>query len=275
MATIVGALGVPHTPAFPTTVDRTDESNPTAALFSALAQRLHSVHADVVVMFDSDHLNTFFLDNLPMFAVGVAPDTCGPNDGTPGLAKVELTVAEDLARHIRDVSIDAGFDTALAAEFTVDHSVLVPLHFLMEQWDIPLVPVFTNGLVPPLPSASRCADLGRSVRDAIDGWPEDLRVVMCASGSFSLDVGGPGMAPGKIFGVPDPGWVERVAELLLQADPTALASEVSRDQLLKAGNVGGEVLNWVAVQAAVPWAPAMLELQPEYGHGFAWWQGRE
>ena len=25
---------------------------------------------DLIVMFDTDHLNTFFLDNLPVFALG-------------------------------------------------------------------------------------------------------------------------------------------------------------------------------------------------------------
>ena len=35
---------------------------------------------DLIVMFDTDHLNTFFFDNLPMFAIGVTDAFKGPND---------------------------------------------------------------------------------------------------------------------------------------------------------------------------------------------------
>ncbi len=273
MALIVGAMGVPHTPVFPSTVDRDDLEQPTARLFRRVADRLSAARADVVVMFDSDHLNTFFVDNMPIFSVGVSAATSGPNDATPGLGPMDVQVPEDLARHVRDVSIEAGFDTALTQEFTVDHSFLVPLHYLQESWDIPVVPVFVNGLVLPLPAASRCADLGRTVRDAVDGWPEDLRVVLCASGSFSLEVGGPRMALGAIFGVPDPAWVERVAELLVDGDTDRLVTEATRDRMAGAGNVGGEVLNWVAVQAAMGAGTAAMDLQAELGHGYAWWEG--
>ena len=71
MANIVAGFGVPHTPVFPFFVKRDGPDCETAKLFAAQKEHLAAVRPDVIVMFDTDHLNTFFLDNLPIFAVGV------------------------------------------------------------------------------------------------------------------------------------------------------------------------------------------------------------
>ena len=80
MATIVAGFGVPHTPVFPFFVKRDGPDCETAKLFAAQKQELAAARPDVIVMFDTDHLNTFFLDNLPIFAVGVDKAFTGPND---------------------------------------------------------------------------------------------------------------------------------------------------------------------------------------------------
>ena len=154
-----------------------DEADETSRHFAEVARQLDEVAADVLLMFDSDHLNTFFLDNLPTLSIGVAATTSGPNDGTPGLRAVNLDVPEPFAGHVRDACIEADFDVALTQDFTVDHSVLVPLHYLRPQGDLPLLPVFINGLVPPLPSSVRCWQLGKAVGTQCSagrttcGWP--------------------------------------------------------------------------------------------------------
>ena len=65
MATIVAGFGVPHTPVFPFFVKRDGPNCETAKLFAAQKDELAAARPDVIVMFDTDHLNTFFLDNLP------------------------------------------------------------------------------------------------------------------------------------------------------------------------------------------------------------------
>ena len=62
------------------------------------------------------------------------------------------------------------------------------------------------------------------------------------SGSFSLEVGGPRMAPGRSDGVPDPDWAMRVIRYLEQQQIDRLIAESTEHQMLKAGNVGGELL---------------------------------
>jgi protocatechuate 4,5-dioxygenase beta chain len=269
MANIVAALGVPHTPAFPSVVPVGDRANETARLFADVAEHLRQARADTIVMFDSDHLNTFFLDNWPIFAIGAAPYAHGPNDGTPGLDPVTLTVPAELGRGVHEVAVGSGFDIALTQEFTVDHSILVPLHFL--RTEAAVLPVFVNGLVPPLPLAARCAALGRTVAAAVRAAPGDRRVALVASGSFSLDVGGPHLDQGRIFGVPDPGWAARVLGYLAQGDLDGLIAAATPSQLAAAGNVGGELLNWIAVAAAAGGRPGMLEAQEQFGHAYAWW----
>jgi protocatechuate 4,5-dioxygenase beta chain len=167
------------------------------------------------------------------------------------------------------VAVGSGFDVSLTQEFTVDHSILVPLHFL--QTDADLLPVFVNGLVPPLPAAARCAALGATVAEAIRTAPGDARVALVASGSFSLDVGWPHLEQGKLCGVPDRAWAGQVVGHLADADLDGLIAAATPLQLAAAGNVGGELLNWIAVAAAADRAPETLEAQEEFGHAYAWW----
>ena len=80
MAQIVGGFGVPHTPVFPMFVKRDGPDCEVAKLFGAQKNDLAETRPDVIVMFDTDHLNTFFLDALPVFAMGVDRTFRAPND---------------------------------------------------------------------------------------------------------------------------------------------------------------------------------------------------
>jgi len=223
-------------------------------------------------MFDTDHLNTFFLDNLPIFALGVSPQIVGPSDEPPEVPIYTIPSLPDMASHIRNRCVEAGFDLALVQEFQVDHSVVVPLHLISPGIRIPVIPIFVNGHVPPLPSAHRCFALGQAVRIAIQNWPAKLRVAVIGSGSFSLEVYGPRMAPGSMVGVPDPGWVMRICQLLERGDFAALLDEANPSRLCRAGNVAGELLNWIAMLGTIGARRAnYLDSDLEWGHAYAAW----
>ena len=272
MAQIVGALGVPHTPLYPALVEREGPQCETARYFAAVTSELEAMRPDLIVMFDTDHLNTFFLDNLPVFAIGVTETFKGPNDEPRAVPIYTIKSRADVAAHLRRVAIEAGFDLALAQEFTVDHSVVVPLHFMTPGMRIPVIPIFVSGHVPPLPSARRCYELGRTVTRAIESWPEPLRVVVMGSGSFSLEVFGPRIAPGRSDGVPDPDWARRICALLEQGAVSKLLEEATQEQMLRAGNVGGELLDWIAMLGAVgETRPRFVTPQTEQGHAYAAW----
>jgi aromatic ring-opening dioxygenase catalytic subunit (LigB family) len=273
MASIVAGFGVPHTPVFPFFVKRDGPDCETAKLFAAQKEQLAAARPDVIVMFDTDHLNTFFLDNLPIFAVGVDKAFSGPNDEPREMPVYEIPSMLDLAAHIREASIAAGFDAALTQHYSVDHSIAVPLHFLTPEMKVPVVPFFISGHVPPLPSAQRCHALGQAVGRAIASWPASLRVVVMGSGSFSLEVAGPRMAPGRTDGVPDPDWAWRVIKLMEEQQIDTLLAEATQHQLLKAGNVGGELLNWIAMLGAVgDRKPNYIAPQMQNGHAYGVWR---
>ena len=271
MAEIIAGFGVPHTPFFPEIVQREGPQCETAQLYRAVAEHLEAVKPDILVIFDSDHLNTFFLNNLPMFCVGAADRTEGPNDETPAMPRYVVPVAESFAHHVRAVGIRDGFDLALSQEFELDHSVLVPLHFLTPRMQIPIVPVFIGGIVPPLPLTRRCLALGQAVRRAVDAWPGRERVAVLASGSFSLEVTGPNAPGNQISGAPDPGWADTVVGCLNRGATNELLEQATSERILAAGNVAGELLNWIALLGVVgERLPKFME--PQHGHAYGVWR---
>jgi protocatechuate 4,5-dioxygenase beta chain len=273
VAQLVGAVGVPHTPSFPQQVEREGPTSETAVLFGRVAAELEAMRPDAILVFDSDHMNTFFFDNLPLFSVGVADQTEGPNDDTPSLPRTVVPVAAELAAHVRAHGIADGFDLAVTQEFSVDHSVLVPLHFLTPGMGIPIVPIFIAGIAPPLPTARRCFALGRMAREAIASWPEPTRVVVLASGSLCYDVGGSRSPRLEFSGCPDPEWAKTIARRLERGEARELLEEATDERIRRSGNVSGELLNWIALLGAIGDRRASLSIpQPEQGHAFAAWR---
>lgn len=273
MAKFVGAFGVPHVPMFADMVKREGASSETARLFAIAREALDRVRPDVIVMFDTDHLNTFFFDCLPSIAIGVVESFRGPNDEPPALEIQSVPSDPALARHIRASCMLADYDLAVSESFEVDHSVMVPLHFLTPQYDIPVVPVFINGHVPPLISARRAYAFGRQVRQAIDTFPDVRRVAIVGSGSFSLEVLGPRVAPGRNNGVPDPAWAEHVHKCFRDGTVLTLLDEATEARMFQAGNVAGELLNWIAMAGASSLRPAdWIAAQPQFGHSYAVWE---
>src|ERR1700722_16110010 len=122
MAEIVAAFGVPHAPGFPALVEREGPGCETAKLCAEVAGHLDAVKPDALVIFDTDHLNTFFLDNLPIFAIGVADTFAGPCDEVPLVPRYTAPSPRALAAHLRAEAVAAGFDLALVQEFEADHS---------------------------------------------------------------------------------------------------------------------------------------------------------
>ena len=272
MADIVAAFGVPHTPNFPALVAKQGSDCNTARLYAEVARHLREASPDVLLIYTDDHFNTFFFDNFPIFAVGIADQICGPNDHT-AMPSYRVAGEAALASHVRARAIAGGFDLSLVQEFEVDHSIMVPLHFLTPDMQIPIVPLFINGLAPPLPSAQRCLALGRAVGDAIADWPANKRVAVVGSGSFSLEIGGPKIPLGERAGTPDPQWARHVQDHLEHGRVDDLVEESTPARLAQAGNIGGELLNWIAMLGVVgDRKPNFIAPEIEHGHAYAAWR---
>lgn len=272
MAEIVAVYAVPHTPSFVVEVQLEGERSETAQFFSKIRSHFEASKPDLILTVNNDHFNTFFFDNWPTYAIGAAERTAGPNDQTPGMPWYELTVDGTAARHILRFLIDDGFDFTSSLEFEIDHGALVPLHFMTPAMGLPIVPIFINCVVPPLPSAMRCYALGRSIAKAVRSLKTANRVAIVASGSLSLEIGGPRADLGKTFGVPDPAWASWILERIQSCEHGELIEAASEARMLEAGNVGGELLNWIVALGIIgPSAPALLINQPDLGNAFAAW----
>jgi aromatic ring-opening dioxygenase catalytic subunit (LigB family) len=273
MAEIVAGFGMPHNPGSPALVLRDGPQCETARFYAEMAQALTAVAPDALIVFTDDHFNTFFLDNFPTFAIGIAEATAGPNDQTP-MPRYKVPVPGALATHIRTSAIAHGFDVALVQDFEVDHAVMVPLHFITPDMSIPVLPIFINCLAPPLPTAQRCFALGQAVRDAVAAWPQPLRIAAIGSGSFSLEIGGPKIPIGNRAGAtPDPQWSQHVHDLLHEARIDDLVAEATTARMLRAGNIGGELLNWIALLGLIgARKPVTILPQHDHGQAFAAWR---
>jgi protocatechuate 4,5-dioxygenase beta chain len=272
MAEIVAGIGVPHSPHYPSQIARDGPELP-ARVYREIASHLDAVRADAIVVIANDHFNTFFMNNFPTFAIGVADTTYGPNDHTK-MPRYDLTVQSSLAAHMRNVAIKAGFDLAVTQEFGIDHAMLVPLHYITDGVKIPVVPIWVNAFVAPLPTARRCYALGQMVRSAIETMPGKLRVAVLGSGSFSLEIGGPKINPGKRNAVPDIEWSKHIHRRLQHAQIDELVEEATPERMWQAGNIGGELLNWIVLLGAIG------KHKPRYiadhddkdGHAYAVWR---
>jgi protocatechuate 4,5-dioxygenase beta chain len=160
----------------------------------------------VLVIYTDDHFNTFFLDNFPTFAIGIAEDLRPQRpDAVPSyqVAVQSLSGNAPAGKGVSD-----GFDL-VGAGFDVDHATMVPLHFLTPDMAIPIVPIFvkTGAAVAELATLLCSARRGGGDRELA----RQSRVVI-GSGSFA-QIGGPKIPPGERAGTPDPEWGKRVGYL--------------------------------------------------------------
>jgi Catalytic LigB subunit of aromatic ring-opening dioxygenase len=272
MAEIVGGFGVPHNPHFPGWVaDGAPAAEEIARMYGGVAEHLRRVRPDVLLFFTGDHYNIFFEECVPIFSIGVAESANGASD-YPELRRRRVPIAADLARHVHVETVRAGLDVGMSQEFDFDHTVIAPPHFLVPDASIPVVPVFVNALIPPLPSAERCLALGSAIAAAVRTAPGNARVAAVASGSFSLEIGGPRISETSHTGVPAPEWVERVLALMRGGAVAQLVDEATEERLAHAGNAGGELLEWIAMLGTIEARPpAFLDVQPAFGHAYAAW----
>ena len=273
MSEIVLGIGVPHNPAAPKQVLEEGPTSATGALYARVREQLEAVAPDVIVVFDSDHFVNFFFDNFPAFCIGVVDETWGPDETRLEMPRYTVRVHEAFARRLLEYALASEFDVASKEEMVLDHSILVPLHFLTPRMHIPIVPVYIRGLARPLPLSRRCWALGQMVgRFVRQQWPGPERVAVLGSGSFSLEVGGPRI------GQTDHAWVRTLVDHLRHGRTQEIVRAATTERMLAAGNVSGELLNWIAMLGALDGQgvgeklrPAFVEPQEERGHAFGVW----
>ncbi len=270
MARIVGGIGASHSPTigFAKDTGKQDEPawKPIFDGFDEVRRWVHERRIDVIVMIYNDHVTSFFLDHYSAFVLGIddryvaADEGGGPRQVAPARGHLGLS------QHMATSLVADEFDMSFFQGRPVDHGVLSPLSMLGDEsgpWPGQVVPLQVGVLQLPVPSARRMWKLGQALRRAIESYPEDLNVVIMATGGLSHQV------HGERAGFLNEAWDQEFLDLLQHA-PERLVNMRLAEYAAKAGMEGAEVVMWLIMRGALSaqvrrvhlqtYAPSMTDL---------------
>ena len=249
MAELVEIIGVTHNPFLPNMLENDDGSDPVlktiADDYALMRERLAQARPDVIVVIASDHLNQWFMDNMPAFLVGKAPLAAGPfphEERGFHIAPYSVPVDQTLARWFVAEGFSEGVDFAFSEEFLIDHAFTVPLNFVRPEMDLPVVPIWTNVMAPPLPPAERFYVVGQALGRLIARAPANQRVAVVSSGHLAVEVGGP---KPNTAGSTDEAFDRNMMRFIEAGDVKSVLRDSTFERLLEAGNVTPGFLNYV------------------------------
>ena len=250
MAHIVCIVGISHNPFHHHLISqpRSEWSPDTVRIVergNLLREKLRRAEPETLIMVGNDHFHQFFMDNMPAFILGKMDSF----DGTYynevrefSLPRCHVPGDVELAQQILEGTLKRGVDFSYSNELKVDHSVVVPLIFVRPEMDLPIVPIMTNCVAPPIPPAERFYQVGRVLRSVIDQIPGNKRIGVVVSGNLSLEVGGPlqfdPRPMNEEFDNQAVGWISR-------GDIQTAIRECTYDRMTGAGNVTHAFVNFL------------------------------
>lgn len=213
------------------------------ASLDAQRQEIEQSGAEALIVIAAEHFANFFMNNMPAYCMGIGEQYTGPIEDPEWLKIDKTTVpgAPDLGtRLVREVMNTV--DVAYAEEWKFDHGIMVPLHFLTPEYDLPVIPVNINCQGPPLTPLHRAWAFGEALRRACDAVPEKIALV--GTGGISHWPATPDS--GKI----NEGFDREFLERLMNQDKDALLSYNDVDTYREAGQGGFEIRTFIAAAAA-------------------------
>lgn len=229
--------------------------------FSVLRADMEAARPDVLIVVANDQFVNFFFDNIPTFFVTLADEVRGQ------FTRYDFHYRNhpELGRAILEAGVAAGLDLSFGEDIELQHTQMVPLHFLLPEPEIPILPIFVNTWIDPLPTPARCYALGGLIRQVADVASE--RVAILATGGLSHFPGSPRI--GEI----DTSFDEGLLRQMRAGEGTALAG-LTLEELRQSGN--SEFLNWMVTIGAVSDTPASATFyMPDHvatGWGFVSWK---
>jgi len=262
MARILGAVASSHTPTIGFALDTHKERDPAwAPIFEGYkpVQRwLAEKKPDVLLMIFNDHVTSFFFDHCSHFAIGIGESYAPADEGGGPRALPPVRGHAALSHHIAAGLVADEFDLSFFQDKPLDHGCFSPLSMLWPHepdWPGAIVPLQVGVLEFPIPSARRCYKLGRSLRKAIESYPEDLTVVLVATGGLSHQV------HGERCGFNNTEW-DREFLQLIERDPERVAAMTHAQLATLGGMEGAEVIMWLVMRGAL--SPTIRKLHESY-----------
>jgi 2,3-dihydroxyphenylpropionate 1,2-dioxygenase len=256
MGDIVAAVGTCHTPYMFT---RPPDENPeqleqAGAAMRELGTVLDETKPDVILVFGSDHVETFSVTCVPTFAIIAGNRAIARFAGREHNLPIHREMAEDLLSQLVE---DYSFDMAYSEDAELGHAFSIPFEYVIGNRDIPVIPFFTNVYVPPLPTPRRCAALGQAVAEIVRGRKE--RVALIASGGMSHFPGT------RKYHHPEFDF-DRWLVAQFEAGNTDALLHMTGTQLDEVGNT--ELLNWATMFGATGAREGeLIDYIPTWHHG--------
>ena len=213
------------------------------AAMRRLGGEIRAARPDALVIVAAEHFANFFMNNMPAYCMGMAERYEGPIEDPEwlGIAPRTYPGVPALSRRLIE-RIMARIDLAYAEEWQFDHGIMVPLHFLLPEADLPVIPVNINCQGPPLTPLSRAYEFGRALREACDAAPERIAVV--GTGGISHWPATPDS--GKI----NEAWDRDFLDRWLANDHVRLTAYTDAETWREAGQGGFEIRTFIAVAGA-------------------------
>ena len=251
MAKLLGAICTSHIPAIGNAIARGTQHEPYWKPFfdsyPPVREWLAQVDPDAVVMIYNDHGLNFFLDKMPTFAVGAAPEYLNDDEGWGLPTLPPFRGDPKLSWHLIEQLVHDEFDVTTCQEMFVDHAFTVPISLLWPERSarrFGTVPVAINTVQHPLPTPTRCYALGKAIGRAIESYPKDIGVVIVATGGMSHQLDGE--RAGFINKAFDLHCLDKIVD-----DPRALTDMSIRELVREAGTQGVELIMWLAARGAL------------------------
>ncbi|GCD88630.1 3-carboxyethylcatechol 2,3-dioxygenase [Nocardioides sp. LS1] len=176
------AVGLSHSPLI-------GKNDPPGDVLSRVAEAVGDARGfvrefdpELVVLYAPDHYNGFFYKEMPPFCLGTEALSVGDFGSQVGPLSVDTQAATYLAQGV----LDRGIDLTVSARMVVDHGFVQPLEVLFGGIDqVPVVPIFVNGVATPLGPVSRIRALGTAIGEVAATL--DRRVLFLGSGGLSHD----------------------------------------------------------------------------------------
>jgi 2,3-dihydroxyphenylpropionate 1,2-dioxygenase len=254
MGQIVFAAATHHAPqlfVYPPSEDPKQLDAGIAAM-RELGKSLDETKPDLAIVIGSDHLETFFLHAVPTFAV-----VGGLYSKAAFARKTYKLPIHPFAEELLDKLVLAGFDMAYSQDAELGHSFAAVYEWVIEGRKIPVVPIFVNTYLPPLPTARRCAQLGAAIKTLVEQTA--LKVAIIASGGMSH-------YPGA-WKYPQPDYAfDWWAIAHMERGDYEPLLRLTNPELDEVGNT--EMLPWMILLGALDHQPGeLITYQPTWHHG--------
>ncbi|MFK4102877.1 3-carboxyethylcatechol 2,3-dioxygenase [Streptomyces sp. NPDC019531] len=297
------AVGLSHSPLI-------GKNDPAPEVLARVAEAVTSAREfvraydpELVVLYAPDHYNGFFYKEMPPFCLATEAHAVGDFGTAAGPLSVDTAAAKALAQGV----LDRGVDLTVSARMTVDHGFAQPLEVLFGGIDqVPVVPVFVNGVATPLGPVGRIRALGTAIGEAAAEL--DRRVLFLASGGLShdppvpvLDGAPPRVADALIEGRPptpeqrargeervvqagrdyvagstamipiNPDWDNRLLDHLEKGELAEFDSWTVQDMARQGGGSAHEVRAWIAAFASLAAASGTYEMTSRFYEAIPAW----